>query len=655
MKIAGLILENFMGYRHLKRSFKDKDIIGLVGDNKVGKTTILEAILWIAFGASRAERDVELIHRGQDFTLNKLILDDDGRKIVITRGRDIKNNGTLEIRGVEKKGEVQAIINKLIGYNKDEFVLTCFFKQMDINQFMELRPAKKKEYLMEWLKNTHWNSLERAALDDLIEVNKKIEKCKAKIEALEEQLGDTKGLKKEFAGLRGQHNAKSDRAKLLEKKISKAQADRKALENVQQQIEELGEQIADRETASAEVKLKHHLVSKRKLELGQVGKPGNVDESKLLDSRATIKRLLKTAKTRVAKVEKEFKGWCPLLDQSCSRIEPDAKLVKTWKRDVKKYNAALKESNEKVDHLEAWKATRDAVKEAEMALAEAKADSGGVDVLKDQRKSLKAKEKGFNFKPVGGLKERLADLKDEMVALAERIGRVKQKRSNIKRVKEDLDQARNKLTAHQERAADLRYLAFMFGKNGIPSQEIENAFGEIEDEINFILRRLGIGLQVEFSPDREIGTWEELCVECGWKFPKGTRTKECHGCGADRMKKRKDELQLRVLEDGFDEGFYMESGGGKTMVSLSVRLALTRLKQRQTHSKFNVLFLDEPDAALDKMNKKAFVQLITRTLVKEFGFEQVFWISHDKEIQESIPHVLAIQKINGENKTVWVN
>ena len=655
MKIAGLHLENFMGYKHFKRSFRQYEVIGLVGPNKSGKTTLLEAIYWILFGVSRAERDVELIHRGEDQAIGKLTLDDDGKKIVITRGRDIKNNGMLEIKGVDKKGEVQKIINNLLGYDKDEFGLTTFFKQMDINGFMELKPAKKKEHLMQWLKNLHWKSLERAALDDLIEENKKIAGYKSKIETLKEQSTGTKKLKKQLSTLRVQHEKKTEKANALEKKIAKAKAGAKYLKEIKKQIEDLSEKVVDKEAASAEVRLKKISLAKKKMKVAQVGQPGAVDESKLFDTRAILMRSLKVLKDRILRAEKDFKGWCPLLDQSCSRIEPNSRDLKTWKRDVKRHSLELRETNAQVTHLEAWKDAQDAVKDAELALAEAKAASGDVGSMKAGLKALRATERATVVEPTGGHQDRLADLKDAMVDLAEQIGSVKQRVETSGKVRQQLSVIKEKLTACQDHAADLRYLAFMFGKNGIPSQEIENAFDKIEDEINFILRRLGIGLQVEFSPDREIGSWEDLCVACGWQFPKGTRTKECGDCGADRMKKRKDELQLRVLEDGHNEGFHMESGGGKTMVSLSVRLALTRLKQRQTNSRFNVLFLDEPDAALDKSNKKAFIQLITRTLIKEFGFEQVFWISHDPEIQESIPNVLSISKVNGESKTRWVH
>jgi len=163
-----------------------------------------------------------------------------------------------------------------------------------------------------------------------------------------------------------------------------------------------------------------------------------------------------------------------------------------------------------------------------------------------------------------------------------------------------------------------------------------------------------MNVNIEFKPDRELQSYEDCCVACGWEFPKGTRTKECENCGEKRRKKRKDEPELRVIDNGSEESFGLESGGGKTMISLSVRTALTLLKRRQTGSEFNVLFLDEVDAMLDQENKIAFMNLVTKILIKKFGFEQIFWISHDSRISESTPHTLKVVRNGKYSKAGWL-
>ena len=191
---------------------------------------------------------------------------------------------------------------------------------------------------------------------------------------------------------------------------------------------------------------------------------------------------------------------------------------------------------------------------------------------------------------------------------------------------------------------DLKYVVFTFSKNGIPSQEIENAFTEVQDEINFVLGQFGTDMEIIFSADRELNDWEKSCVSCDFVFPKGYKKGECQECGTPRAKKRKDELQLKVMKAGREYGFYMESGGGKTILSLAIRVALTRLKLRKTGSQFRVLFMDEVDAPFDEENRDKFIQLVNNVLIKKLNFEQVVWVSHSKIISDAIPHTLMITK-----------
>ena len=117
----------------------------------------------------------------------------------------------------------------------------------------------------------------------------------------------------------------------------------------------------------------------------------------------------------------------------------------------------------------------------------------------------------------------------------------------------------------------------MFGKNGIASQEIENAFTEIESDINFLLKKITT-FEVSFNADKELGKWESEFVGCSWTYPQGTRKTKCDECNEPRKKKRKDELHLTILEHGYESDFELDRGGGMTFISFAVRIALTLLK-----------------------------------------------------------------------------
>lgn len=675
MKIHALELYNFMLYRKFKKVFGDKDIIGILAEylddpirsNKGGKSTIVEAIKYILQGSSRAEREIELIHHGESEMWGKLVLEEDGKFYSIKRGRDIKNNGLLEVEGVDKKREAQEVIDELIGYNKSELDLTCFFKQMDINQFMELKPADKKHYLMTWLKRTHWPKLERAVLDDLADINRDVEKHKARIETFKDEKIDTKNVKTHISILKKEIETKSKKLSIVEKKILRLSSASKEIRSIKEQLQDL----LERESV---IKKKIKLRDSIKEEIADLGTQitmlPKVKSDPLEDERKLLKEL-HVAEERASALSDELSvhkrhmtGVCPILMQACDRIKPDVSALDKIRQQRKELQERAAQITGEIKKLKQQKIAQDRRTELESDLRRAKgriSDFSGLDeelaTISHRSSELSGRlsrlESSLALDALAEIETRRDSLRRAIEQANETLGSQREllKRnaaltSKIQLTVQELDNLKRK-------AADLRYVAFMFGKNGIPSQEIENAFDEIEDEANYVLERLGTHLQLEFRPDRELQTWEELCIQCGWKFPRGARSKSCAECGAHREHKRKDELQLRVLENGVDEGFHMESGGGKSLVSIAVRIALTRLKQRQSNSRFNVLFLDEPDSAFDSANKKAFTRLITNTLVKDFGFEQIFWVSHDKEIQEAIPNVLKVTRYKTFSKAAW--
>lgn len=673
MKIGMVELENFMLYKKFKRNFSDKDVVGIVAEyannenksNKGGKSTLVEAVRWVLFGDSRADFDVELIHRGANHMFGQVTLVDGKLKTKIKRGVDAKGHTILEVNGIEKKREAQAEINKLIGYTSDEFALTTFYKQGDINQFMELKPAQKKEYLMRWLKNNHWTALERMVLDDASAKEKRLEDLRSQRKALEERVeGSVEGFQKQIIASLRQVKKLKKKAKILYHKMAFIKAAKANGEKARDELEEVEIQIANAEenieaapsaeyiaALKANVK-KFEKRANKKLDLGHT-------EAQLRQQEAGYRQRANDLVKKLAGAE-SLTGTCPILQEPCDRICAEKGQVAKWtaQRKVALEDAATVQ--EKIDALDARRRAKDKLREAQKTLEAAEsnvrenaAGMAALEALKKRREALDEKVAAAHLDRVEAEEVELEEKNQELSAAIEELGHWKERLKSFQKNQKAIEELSAKILKLEKGVLPrLRYLAFMFGKNGIPSQEIENAFDEIEDDINLVLRKLGTALEVSFTPDREIGAWEDYCIECGWQFPKGTRTKECEECGAERRKKRKDELQLRVQEDGHDSGFHMESGGGKTLVSIATRVALTRLLQRQTGSTFNSIFLDEPDSAFDPVNRANFVKLITTTL-KDLGFEQTFWITHSKEYSEQVPHLLKIKRYKNHSEASW--
>lgn len=684
MKIAYLKMTNFMLYKKFNRKFVDKDIIGIICEyknnktksNRGGKSTIMEAIKYALHGSSRAKKETHLIHHGEEHMEVEIgIVDNDGTIYKIRRGRDYKNRSLLELDWLDKKKEAQEAINELIGCNGKEFELTNFFNQSDINQFMELRSQDKKEYLMTWLKNTHWLTLSDAVTKDLKEKNDEFCKLRTKKETLIEDLGDREQLMNKIKTVNKNIKKKNDIIKKIQDGLSVLRKKHQSTGNIdelqnqiiicREDIKQIYLSIEDQHELIFQIRNTKESLIKYKKKKKKFGKWKNAEWKKSVEFLSSAAVLMKERETLLYTMNDKFCGVCPILNEGCDRLKYDKNKVKQLKKEIKELDSKCQQHEKQQTRLQKAKNLKNTITGLQYDLNLMEKDFVPMIDLEKKKRAFKAKLKALKESVLNATdhdySQRIEDNKNKLDekqtgldGLNQKLGQYQSSFNRIEKAKDKVLKIDEEINALETEIENLKYLAFMFGKNGIPSQEIENAFQEIEDEINFILEKMGTQMEVSFNADRELGQWEEECVGCGFRFPKGYRKGECEKCAEPRHKKRKDELHLSVLENGNETNFEMESGGGKTFISLATRIALTKLKQRQTGSNFNVLFLDEIDSALDEDARERIMKLVTTMLMKHFGFQQIFWVSHNKKIKENVPHTLKVIRMNNKAKTRWV-
>lgn len=670
MKIGKVTTHNWMNYKgtHV-HDFRDKDIIGIiaefVGDkdasNQAGKSTIVEACLYGLTGDSRAKKDTELIHYGEDVMWVELELVEGDATYTVKRGRDAKNKGILLLDWIDKVTEAQKEINALIGYDSKEFKMITYFEQGEISQFMKLDNAKKKAYIIKWFKSEHWQELEDAVKSDLSDERKKLDKVKAKIEGLEETFENDIDLDTEIEVLEDELKSKKKTLTTNNKKLTQLRKNftvseddyakaRRTVKKYKDKIEDINETIKDNDKYS-ELKEKWDNKAKdinKKIEMG------------VSTAHEGVARCMQQHKVLIEKVnlaKKHKSGLCPILSEPCDRIKFSQKDIDSWtkqasglKENEKTYREQIDLNMEEADYQSKAQRCEGKIRKGEFhgEIEDAK------EMIADAKKTI-AKwdetlpEKIANAEDnIEGLQMEISELQNSVTTLKEKIRAKEDNEKRVLKYKKEL-----KLIA--QGIDDLQYLVAMFGKNGIPSLEIENGFQDVEDEANFILQEMNPNMDMVMKPTTPTNTKEPNCLECGWMFPKGTKKHVCQSCGADRKFKVKDEMQFNITKDGKEYNYYMDSGGGITLIALAMRMALTQLKRRMDGAKLNVIFLDEPDSALDKRYLNKFVELVARTLTNKLGIEQIFWISHNKEIQESIPHMYKVISNGKRAKASWVS
>lgn len=682
MFIRSVTIENFMPYRgSFTRTFAKGQIISIMaqydGDlsrsNRAGKTSFLDAILFCLYGKSRSKRMVQLVHSGTDGAVVKVELEEEGEHFEIVRSVAADGKGKLELKGWEgaKKKASQEIIDQLIGMDYTEFMATAFFAQNDIDQFMQADPQAKKQILMRWLQQTNWPQYESAAGSYKAKLEERRIKLKASLDALGGAI-DLDALRQEAVELtKAQKKIETKRDKIQQQmaliqveisKLDQVTGFEEEATKLRAEIDKLRRNRPDGEAFRAaldkvEAGLKKYpTISKLKFERAeQLNKEG-------LGRLGEIGAEIKQVKERLASIKSSMTGFCPVLSAPCDRIEPDEKMIRAEEKRLEKLEAEQEERSQLTTKaakvIQVFEYQRDLTAKKDTLthkLAHADGLEKQIASLEKKRRSLLKKipediddQRQELIDKLESLSRTNGDFKVEISRLASRIGEAAATLKTARQAADRRQAAEVDLRQIEQELGDCLFVSYMFGKNGIPSVEIENSFEQIEEDANLILERLNTSFHLEFESTRELKDWEPACLMCGTLFERGERTHICQECGTAREKKRRDELQLKIFEGDDERYFYMDSGGGKILLSVAIRLALIRLARLRKGSSWGVLFLDEVFGQLDQANRTAMIELITKTIVRDLGFEQVFVISHDNDIQNAMPNRLIVNRVNNE-------
>jgi len=200
--------------------------------------------------------------------------------------------------------------------------------------------------------------------------------------------------------------------------------------------------------------------------------------------------------------------------------------------------------------------------------------------------------------------------------------------------------------AAQELAGDLRVLRavrLMFSSRGIPMAMVQESLRQIERQVNSILEKLGTDHRLRFETGRELKSLAKVCRKCGAPFPDSARVKKCTECGADRPRERSDELRPMITEGSRKQTFDQDSGAGRALIALATRVSIALFLGAK------VLFLDEVCGALDSYHLDLMIRLLQE--LPRMGFRQVFVISHQQEVADSIRQKIVATRIQEENRS----
>jgi exonuclease SbcC len=195
-----------MCYRQATLDFAGIHVACLTGENGAGKSALLDAITWAVWGRSRAKRDDELIHLGEDemaveftFALGEQVYR------VLRHRKGGKRGSTLldfqvHVPATDQEGgrwrsiaegsirATQAKIERILRLDYDTFVNSAFLRQGRADEFTVKTPAERKRVLGDILGLNRWAVYEERAKEQLRAIQAEAEVIELRLHEIESEL-----------------------------------------------------------------------------------------------------------------------------------------------------------------------------------------------------------------------------------------------------------------------------------------------------------------------------------------------------------------------------------------------------------------------------------------------------------------------------------
>ena len=188
MLLKTLTLRNYRKYKDASVEFPD-GVIGIIGLNGVGKTTLIEAIGWVLFGHHAARTTKELIKRDGASPHEpcrvalEFELEGDGYNVVREMvGKNLMPKASLMINGkliTNNADEATEVITEKIGMDYLSFFTSVFARQKELNALSIMKAAERKKLVLRMLGIERIEKSIQTIREDKRGKEKKIEGIKA--------------------------------------------------------------------------------------------------------------------------------------------------------------------------------------------------------------------------------------------------------------------------------------------------------------------------------------------------------------------------------------------------------------------------------------------------------------------------------------------
>ena len=183
MILTNLKLENFKKYKTFEIAF-EQGLVGIIGKNGSGKSTIFEAILFALYGELKSKGDKEVVRNADATSKDPVIVELDFEfdrteyKVIREfRGKSLSANAKLykntELITTGAK-EVSTSIVNLTKMTKDAFMHTLFASQKELTSLSNSKPEERKKMIRKLLGLEKIDFIEKELIEKSRELNREI-------------------------------------------------------------------------------------------------------------------------------------------------------------------------------------------------------------------------------------------------------------------------------------------------------------------------------------------------------------------------------------------------------------------------------------------------------------------------------------------------
>ena len=682
MFLKSIKLNNIRSYENAEINFPLGSVL-LAGDIGSGKSSILLAIEFAIFGAKKGELPAyTLLRHGKKEGNVELGMQIDGKDILIKRtlkrsNEDIKQeSGYVIINGIKKDGtaeELRAVVLEMLGYPKDLvkkgkdliYRYTVYTPQEDMKQILyESKENRldtlRKVFNIDKYKRVRDNS--KIIITSLKENKKHLEgfilDMDYKKKDLEEKKNEILEIDKKIIELipkidevKNIINEKKKSIENIENEISKLNALRKDLSiaeaNINHRIEQnnrLNDEIKklDKQIEELNKEIEH----KKLDEIGIIIKKIDEKEEEINEADINYKNAIRKIKELEVKIERcnetikkiQDLDICPLCEQKVDeKHKHDVNL-----RENKQYEELLEqiknygEEELKLEKIRIW-----LKKELDALMRE----QNHFNILKikfeNLNEKINTKEEKTNLKEK--VRKEIGSLNSKKIELNSKIKEYSETEEKYKIVRKEIDEL-----LPQERFLELEKRKYETEK-----ESIKRFIIAIEKEINEKQKakeRLAYISQLSNWIDEMflnlMSTIEKhVMVNIHSQFNELFKNWFDILLEDESINVRVDEEFTPIIEqDGYETYIENLSGGEKTSVALSYRLALNKVINdivADIKTK-DIIMLDEPTDGFsaEQLDK-------VRDVLNQLNVKQVIIVSHESKIEGFVDNVIRVNKQEG--------